>query len=81
MYSAMGTIVIAALVGLGVGSDVGSDDGSAVGSAVGIDVGEDAPTFSEAVSVRRGRRWKDLGFQGEDPATDVRGGGLLLAAP
>ena len=32
---------------------------------------------SDEPYVRRGRRWKDLGFQGEDPATDVRGGGLL----
>jgi hypothetical protein len=27
--------------------------------------------------VRKGPGWKDSGFQGEDPATDVRGGGLL----
>lgn len=26
---------------------------------------------------RTSLRWKELGFQGEDPATDVRGGGLL----
>ena len=27
--------------------------------------------------VRTGSGWKEIGFQGDDPATDVRAGGLL----
>ena len=29
---------------------------------------------------RQGKHWKELGFQGEDPATDFRGGGMLALA-
>ena len=27
--------------------------------------------------LRKGPTWKEIGFQGNDPSTDVRGGGLL----